>query len=127
MASFSEFFEHLYFQMGKLCLRSYIKTRLLLGLNARQIHDELTTVYGQGVVSYSTVAHWIYRFSNGRELLEDDPRGGRSLSIITQQNIDAVQDLVNENPHITVVLIILLPSWTYRMVVLIQFSSNILA
>jgi transposase len=75
---------------------------LLLGLNARQIHDELITAYGQGVVSYSTVAHWIHRFSNGTESLEDDPRCGRPLSVITQQNIDAVRDLVNEDPHITI-------------------------
>ncbi|CAF5077790.1 unnamed protein product, partial [Rotaria sp. Silwood1] len=79
--------------MDKLCLRSYIKTRWLLGLTATQIHDELTTAYGQGVVSYRTVAHWIHRFSSGRESLEDDPRSGRPIAIITQQNIDAVQGL----------------------------------
>ena len=88
--------------MDKLCLRSYIKTRWLLGLTATQIHDELTAAYGQGVVSYSTVAHWIDRFSSGRESLDDDPRNGRPLSIITQQNIDAVQDLVNDDPHISI-------------------------
>ncbi|CAF4309898.1 unnamed protein product [Rotaria sordida] len=41
--------------MDKLCIRSFIKTRWLLSLNATQIHDELTAAYGQGVVSYSTV------------------------------------------------------------------------
>ncbi|CAF2997199.1 unnamed protein product [Rotaria sp. Silwood2] len=88
--------------MDKLCLRSYIKTRWLLGLNATQIHDELTTAYGQGVVLYSTVAHWIHRFSSGRESLEDDPRSGRPIAIITQQNIDAVKDLVQDDPHISI-------------------------
>lgn len=58
--------------MDKLCIRSYIKTRLLLGLTATQIHQELTTAYGQKIVSYSTVAHWFHRFSNGRESFEDD-------------------------------------------------------
>ncbi len=62
MASFSGFLEHLYFEMHKLCLRAYIKTGLLLGVKARQIHVELTTAYGQDVVSYRTVAHWIDRF-----------------------------------------------------------------
>ncbi|CAF1133040.1 unnamed protein product [Rotaria sp. Silwood1] len=88
--------------MDKLCLRSYIKTRWLLGLTATQIHDELTTAYGQGVVSYRTVAHWIHRFSSGRESLEDDPRSGRPIAIITQQNIDAVQGLVNDDSHISI-------------------------
>ena len=53
--------------MDKLCLCSYIKTRLLLGLTATQIHDELATAYGQGVVSYLTVARWIRQFSNEGE------------------------------------------------------------
>ncbi len=88
--------------MDKQCIRLYIKTRLLLDLTATQIHNELTAAYGQGVVSYSTVAHWIHRFSSGRESLEDDPRNGRPLSVITQQNIDAVQDLVNDDPHISI-------------------------
>ncbi|CAF1523130.1 unnamed protein product [Rotaria sp. Silwood1] len=88
--------------MDKLCLRSYIKTRFLLGLTATQIHDELTTAYGQGVVAYRTVAHWVHRFSSGRESLDDDPRSGCPLSVITQQNIEAVKDLVNEDPHISI-------------------------
>ena len=88
--------------MDKLCLRSYIKTRWLLGLTAVQIHDELAAAYGQGTVSYSTVARWIQRFANERESVEDDPRMGRPLFIITQRNIDAVQDLVKEDPHISI-------------------------
>ncbi|CAF1033592.1 unnamed protein product [Rotaria sp. Silwood1] len=66
--------------MEKLCIRSYIKTRWLLGLTVTQIHDELTAAYGQ----------------------EDDPRSSRPLSVITRQNIDAVQNLVNDDPHISI-------------------------
>ncbi|CAF1229600.1 unnamed protein product [Rotaria sp. Silwood1] len=79
--------------MEKQYIRSYIETRWLLGLTATQIHDESTTAYGQDVVSYCTVTRWIQRFSNERESLEDNPRSGRPLSAITQQNIDAVKDL----------------------------------
>ncbi|CAF4050273.1 unnamed protein product, partial [Rotaria sp. Silwood1] len=49
-----------------------------------------------------TVAHWVHRFSSGRESLDDDPRNGRPLSVITQQNIEAVKDLVNDDPHISI-------------------------
>ncbi|CAF0989636.1 unnamed protein product [Rotaria sordida] len=80
--------------MDKLCLRSYIKTRLLLGLTATQIHDELTIAYGQSVVSYRTVARWVERFSNEQWSLEDNPRSGRPITAITQQNIDAGNDLI---------------------------------
>ncbi|CAF0989915.1 unnamed protein product [Rotaria sordida] len=71
-------------------------------LNATQIHDELTAAYVQGVVSYSAIAHWIDRFLSGRESLEDNPRNGRPITVITKQNIDAVQDLVNDDPHISI-------------------------
>jgi len=87
--------------MDKLSTRSYIKTRLLLGLTATEIYEELTAAYGQDVVSYRTVAHWVHRFSSGREPLEDDPRSGHPITVITQQNIDAVKDLVNDDPHIS--------------------------
>ncbi len=70
--------------MDKQCIRSYIKTRLLLGLNATQIHDELTTAYGQGVVSYCTVVHWTHRFSTGRESLEDNLPSGRPITAVVQ-------------------------------------------
>jgi [histone H3]-lysine36 N-dimethyltransferase SETMAR len=88
--------------MDKLSIRSYIKTRLLLGLTATQIYEELTAAYGQDVVSYSTVAHWVHRFSSGREWLEDDPRHGRPITVVTQQNIDAVKGLVKDDPHISI-------------------------
>jgi hypothetical protein len=88
--------------MDKLCICSYIQTRLLLGLTATQIVVELTTAYGQGVVSYHTVAHWIHQFSSGRESLDDDSRNYRPIAVTTQENIDAIIDLVKDNPHIGV-------------------------
>ena len=33
--------------------------------------------------------------------MEDDPQNGRPITIITQQNIDAVQDLVDDAAHIS--------------------------
>ncbi|CAF4967055.1 unnamed protein product [Rotaria sp. Silwood1] len=73
-----------------------------LGLTATQIHDELTTAYRHGVVSYCTVTRWIQRFSNERESLEDNPRSGCPITTNTQQNIDAVKDLVNDDLHISI-------------------------
>ncbi|CAF4216759.1 unnamed protein product, partial [Adineta steineri] len=62
-------------------------------LTATQIHNELAAVYGSDVVSYSTVTRWTEPFLNERESLEDNPRSCRSLSAITQQNIDEAKDL----------------------------------
>ena len=88
--------------MDKLCIRSYIKTRWLLGLTAIQIHDKLTVACGPGIVSYSTVAHCVHRCSSGYGSLKDDPQNGRPLSVIIQQNMDAIQDLMNDDPHISI-------------------------
>jgi len=34
--------------------------------------------------------------------LEDNPRCGRPIAVVTQQNIDAVKELVNDDPHISI-------------------------
>ena len=88
--------------MEKICWRAYIRTRFLLGLNATEIHNELTTAYGQDIVSYRTVAQWVNRLSSERESLENDARQGRPVAFVTQQNIDAVADLFNDDPHISI-------------------------
>ncbi|CAF1316643.1 unnamed protein product [Rotaria sordida] len=100
--------------MEKQYIRSYIKTRWLLGLTAAQIHGELTTAYGQDVVSYCTVTRWIERFSNERESLEDNPRSGRPIAIITQQNIDAVKDLFESGAWKLGDIVIGDESWFYH-------------
>ena len=41
----------------------------------------------------STVQHWAAEFKRGRESLEDDPRSGRPVTAITQENIDRVTTL----------------------------------
>ena len=87
--------------MDKQCTRAYIKTRFLLGFNATQIHQELHAVYDEGSPSYRTVAHWIHRFSTGQDSLEDDPRNGRPITVIIEQNIASVKDLVKIDPHIS--------------------------
>jgi len=88
--------------MDKQHIRYYIKTRSLLGLTASQIHQELVTAYGQECVSYPTVARWHHAFSSGEESIEDDPHSGRPITAVTQDNIAAVKDLVDDNPYISI-------------------------
>ncbi|CAF1553485.1 unnamed protein product, partial [Adineta ricciae] len=65
---------------------------------ATEIHDELVTAYGPYVVSYCTAARWIRRFSSGRESFYDDHRVGRPITMVTQRNIDGIEDLEREDP-----------------------------
>ncbi|CAF3952580.1 unnamed protein product [Rotaria sp. Silwood1] len=89
-------------------------------LTATQIHDELTTAYGHGVVSYCTVTRWIQRFSNERESLEDNPRSGCPITAITQQNIDAVNDLVNDDLHISIDYIAIISDMSITCVIVMN-------
>ena len=70
--------------MRQLYLRAYITTRFLLSLNATEIHNELNTAFGHDAVSYRTVSQWVNRLFSGRESLEDDPRQGCPITVITQ-------------------------------------------
>jgi len=88
--------------MEKTHIRYYILTRFKLGYTARQIHVELCDAWGEGYVSYSTVAEWVQRFRQGRTSLEDDPRIGRPVTGVTDGNIEAVRTLIEENPHISI-------------------------
>jgi len=54
--------------------------------------------YGNGVLNRSNVSRWHSRFPDGRELVENDERGGCPKSTQTEVNIAAVADLV-KNDH----------------------------
>jgi len=88
--------------MEKEHIRAYIKTRFLLGLTTTEIHHELIDAYEYGCVSFSTVAQWVRRFASGRESFEDNPRSGRPVTAISQENIRAVEELINDDPHISI-------------------------
>jgi len=81
--------------------RFYIKTRTILGLSATAIHEELTTAYGPKAISYSTVQKWTKYFREGNMEIEDEPRSGRPVSKTNPENIQAVQDVIDEDPHST--------------------------
>jgi len=56
--------------------------------------------YGSEVVNRSNLFRWYSRFQDGRELVEDDKRGGRPKSTRTEVNIAAVADLVKNDCQI---------------------------
>lgn len=87
--------------MEKEAIRFYIKTRTLLGVSASAIHEELTTAHGDRVVSYSTVQKWAKLFRDGRMEIEDDPRSGRPVSKITDESIEAIRRVIEDDPHAT--------------------------
>ena len=87
--------------IGKIEIRSYIRIRNLLGISAQEIYKELKSCLSNQAPEINTIYKWIRYFKAGGESLADQRRSGRPKTAVTKANIQRVQDLVEENPHIT--------------------------
>ena len=54
-------------------------------------------VYGNGALKYVTVCKWVRHFIDGRESIENDPRVGRPVSVLTEKNVATVKTLIEED------------------------------
>ena len=88
-------------KIGNLEIRSYIRIRNLLGISAQDIFKELKACISDHAPEIRTIYKWIKYFKAGGESLEDQRRSGRPKTAITQDNIRLLENLVEENPHIT--------------------------
>lgn len=82
--------------------RVYCKIRAQLGFPPTEIHADLQKVYGNGALKYATVCKWVRRFNDGRESIENDPRVGRPVSVLTEKNVATVKTLIEEDARYTV-------------------------
>ena len=67
------------------------------GLSATETLKDVQKANGNEAVYRSKVFRWYSRFLDGRDLVEDDERGGRPKSTRTEVNITAVADLVKND------------------------------
>ena len=65
--------------------RVYCKIRAQFRFPPTEIHADLQKVYGNGALKYATVCKWLHHFNNGRESIENDPRSGRPVSVLTEK------------------------------------------
>ena len=82
--------------------RVYCKIRAQLGFPPTEIHADSQKVYGNRTLKYATVCKWVRHFNNGRETIENDPRVGRPVSVLTEKNVATVKMLIGEDAHYTV-------------------------
>jgi len=68
------------------------------GLSVTETLVLVQKVYGNEALNQSNVFRWYSRFQDGKELVDDDERGGRPKLTQTEVNIAAVADLV-KNDH----------------------------
>ena len=88
-------------KMEKSTYRAYILIRYKLGKSAKEIHDELKLAHPFNAPSLMTVWRWVDRFKSGSEDLEDHDRPGAPITATTPANIEAVRQLINDDPHIS--------------------------
>jgi hypothetical protein len=72
-----------------------------LEIDPTTIHKELATALGPNAPSYATVTRWARRFREGREDVNDDPRSGRPVSELIDENIELVRQVIMNDPHST--------------------------
>ena len=81
--------------------RVYCKIRAQLGFPPTKIHADLQKVYRNGALKYATVCKWVRRFNDGRESIENNPRVGRPVSVLTERNVATVKTLIEEDARYT--------------------------
>ena len=59
-------------------------------------------VYGNGALKYATVCKWVHRFNDCEESIENNPRAGRPVSVLTEKNVATVKTLIEEDARYTV-------------------------
>jgi len=76
--------------------RVAIKFCFKAGQSATETLVLVQKAYGNEALNRSNVFRWYSRFREGRELVQDDERGGHPKSIRTEVNIAAVADLLKK-------------------------------
>ena len=71
------------------------------GLKESHTLELLTQAFGDLARSRATVFRWFAEFKRGRKYLKYEERSGRPASVVTEQNISAVEILIKEDPRRT--------------------------
>ena len=83
-------------------IRSYIKCRIRLNIDSKQIFNELCGIYGPQTISMRTVFRWVKAFKAGKFSVEDDTLPGRPKTSVTKANIAAVKIVVEQDARLSV-------------------------
>ena len=81
--------------MSNIEHRAVIKFFIRKGLNAIEISKALDNIYKHSAPSYRTGAKWVAELKDLERGFEDAFRMGRPSTITTDENIEAVERIVN--------------------------------
>jgi histone-lysine N-methyltransferase SETMAR len=80
--------------MDAIEVRAVIKFLTKEDESSTNMHKQMVKVYGHSCPSLATVKWWAAEFKRGKKGLEDDQRSGRPSNAITQENIEAVLNVI---------------------------------
>ena len=83
-------------------IRSYIKCRIRLNIDSKQIFNELCGIYGSQTISMRTVFRWVKAFKAGKFSVEDDTCPGRPKTSVTKAYMAAVKIVVKQVARLSV-------------------------
>ena len=83
-------------------IRSYIKCRIRLNIDSKQIFNELCGMYGPQTISMRTVFRWVKAFKAGKFSVEDDTHPGKPKTSFTEANITAVKIVIKQDARLSV-------------------------
>ena len=82
-------------------IRSYIMNRCFLGIQAKDIFNEICRVYGNNGLSFSSVTRWCKKFKSGVDSVEDAPHAHRPKTATSQKIVEKVTNLVATDARLT--------------------------
>ena len=83
-------------------IRSYIKCRIRLNIDLKQIFNELCGIYGPQTISMRTGFRWVKAFKAGEFSVEDDTSPRRPKTSVTKFNIATVKIVVEQDALLSV-------------------------
>ena len=82
----------------RVCIKCCVKS----GIQCSKVLEMSTIAYGESTLSKKNVYEWYKLFQEGRENVEDEPRPGRPSTSTTDENVEAVKEIVIKNRRITI-------------------------
>ncbi|GBP71697.1 Histone-lysine N-methyltransferase SETMAR [Eumeta japonica] len=74
--------------------RAVIKYFVKKGKTPKAIFEDMVSVLQESAPSYTMVKKWARLFQQRRESCEDDPRPGRPVTVVTEENVRKIEKLV---------------------------------
>jgi hypothetical protein len=82
-------------------IRSYIKIRCILGIQAKDIFNKICRVYWNNVLSFSSVTRWCKKFQSDVDSVKDVHHALRPKTATLPKMVERVEELIATDARFT--------------------------